>query len=136
MKNTNLVFTLLAFGSLLISCSVEPETIIETITVTNTVTVTTTVSSPTPDTEVVGTGGITFIDDTQTWTNDRIWIMNGKVVVREGGVLNIEEGTIIKAQNGQGDQKESFYDYYGEEQRTFSLFKIGRTFSLGYSITF
>jgi len=102
MKNTNLVFTLFALGSLLISCSVEPETIIETITVTDTVTVTTTVPSPTPDTEIVGTGGITFIDGTQTWTNDRIWIMNGKVVVREGGVLNIEEGTIIKAQNGQG----------------------------------
>ena len=102
MKNTNLVFTLFTLGSLLISCSVEPETIIETITVTDTVTVTTTVPSPTPDTEIVGTGGITFIDDTQTWTNDRIWIMNGKVVVREGGMLNIEEGTIIKAQNGQG----------------------------------
>ena len=102
MKNTKLVFTLFALGSLLISCSVEPETIIETITVTDTVSVTTTVPSPTPDTEIVGTGGITFIDDAQTWTNDRIWIMNGKVVVREGGVLNIEEGTIIKAQNGQG----------------------------------
>lgn len=42
-------------------------------------------------------GGITFIDGSATWTNDRMWMISGKIVVRDGGVLNIEEGTIIKA---------------------------------------
>ena len=28
--------------------------------------------------------------------------MNGKIVVRAGGVLNIEAGTIIKSENAQG----------------------------------
>ena len=47
--------------------------------------------------ETVGIeGGVTIIETSATWTNDRIWIMNGKVVVRNGGVLNIEAGTIIK----------------------------------------
>ncbi|MDB2326282.1 hypothetical protein N9V45_04420, partial [Flavobacteriaceae bacterium] len=57
---------------------------------------------PTPDTETVGSGGISYIDDSQTWSNDRIWIMNGKIVVRSGASLTIEPGTIVKAQNGQG----------------------------------
>ncbi|MDC3132692.1 hypothetical protein OA501_00565 [Flavobacteriaceae bacterium] len=42
-------------------------------------------------------GGVTFIDGSATWTNDRIWMISGKIVVRDGGVLNIQEGTIIKA---------------------------------------
>lgn len=87
-------------GVLLESCTPEPETIFETVTVTETVTITTSV--PTPETETIGAGGIFYIDDTQTWTNDRIWIMNGKVVIRAGGVLNIEAGTIIKSENAQG----------------------------------
>ena len=78
----------------LTACTPDVETLIETITV---------IDEPITDgTESVGTGGIYYIDNSVTWTNDRIWVMNGKVVVREGGVLNIEEGTIIKAQNGQG----------------------------------
>lgn len=56
-----------------------------------------------PTTQTVGiAGGVTFIDDSQTWTNDRIWHMYGKVVVRDGGVLNIQEGTIIKAGSETG----------------------------------
>ncbi len=56
-----------------------------------------------PTTETVGiAGGVTFIDDSRTWTNDRIWQMYGKVVVRDGGVLNIEAGTIIKAGSETG----------------------------------
>ena len=85
---------------LLQSCTPEAETIFETITITETVTITT--SLPTPESVTVGAGGIFYIDDTQTWTNDRIWVMNGKVVVRAGGVLNIEAGTIIKSENAQG----------------------------------
>ena len=42
-------------------------------------------------------GGVTFIDGSATWTNDRIWMISGKIVVRDGGVLNIQEGTIVKA---------------------------------------
>jgi len=84
------------------SCTSDPETIIETVVVTETVTTTTTIPITTPTSKTVGTGGITYIDDAQAWTNDRIWIMNGKVVVRAGGSLTIEAGTIVKAQNGQG----------------------------------
>ena len=84
------------------SCTSDAETIFETIVVTETVTVTTSIPTTTPTSKTVGTGGITYIDDAQAWTNDRIWIMNGKVVVRAGGSLAIEAGTIIKAQNGQG----------------------------------
>ncbi|MBL6655433.1 MAG: hypothetical protein ISP61_05250 [Flavobacteriaceae bacterium] len=108
MKNK--IYSLIAAsGFFLISCEKDPETVYETITVTETVVVTetetVTVEVPTttvPETETVGGGGIFFIDDSQIWTNDRIWIMNGKVVVRNGGVLTIEEGTIVKAEDGQG----------------------------------
>ena len=109
MKNK--IYSLIAAsGILLISCEKDPETVYETITVTETVVVTetetVTVEVPAtpsvPETETVGGGGIFFIDDSQIWTNDRIWIMNGKVVVRDGGVLTIEEGTIVKAEDGQG----------------------------------
>ena len=47
-------------------------------------------------------GGVTFIDGSTNWTNDRIWTINGKVVVRSGGVLNIQAGTIVKAYDGTG----------------------------------
>ena len=85
---------------LVISCTSEPETIFETLSITETVTVTTSVAVP--ETETVGSGGIYYIDDTQNWTNDRIWVMDGKIVVRNGGVLNIEAGTIVKSENAQG----------------------------------
>ena len=98
--NKSSLLTLMMFSLSLISCSSDPETIIETVTITETVTVTTVI--PTPDTETVGSGGITFIDDSQTWSSDRVWIMNGKIVVRSGGSLTIESGTIVKAQNSQG----------------------------------
>ena len=94
--------SLIVSAQMLTSCTSDPETIIETVVVTETVTVTTTVPTTTPTSKTVGTGGITYIDDAQAWTNDRIWILNGKVVVRSGGSLTIEAGTIIKAQNGQG----------------------------------
>jgi hypothetical protein len=109
MKNK--IYSLIAAsGIFLISCEKDADTVYETITVTETVVVTetetVTVEVPAtpsvPETETVGGGGIFFIDDSQIWTNDRIWIMNGKVVVRDGGVLTIEEGTIVKAEDGQG----------------------------------
>jgi hypothetical protein len=49
---------------------------------------------------------------------------------------NQNQTLTFKMQNILADTKESFYDYYGEEQRPFSLFEIGRSFSLGYSIKF
>ena len=99
MKNK--IYPLIASSLIfIVSCEKDPEIIYETITVTETETVQ--VQPPTPDTQTVGGGGIYFIDDSQTWTNDRIWIMNGKVVVRNGGTLTIQEGTIIKAEDGQG----------------------------------
>ena len=103
MKNK--IYSLIASSLVfLVSCEKDPEVVYETITVTETVTETVTVpATPTvPETQTVGGGGIFFIDDSQTWTNDRIWIMDGKVVVRNGGVLTIEEGTIVKAADGQG----------------------------------
>jgi len=101
MKTINILFSLVLIAALS-SCTSEPQTIFETITVTETVTVTTQSPVVTPETETVGAGGIYYIDDTVTWTNDRIWIMNGKIVVRSGGVLNIEAGTIIKSESAQG----------------------------------
>ena len=103
MKNK--IYSLIASSLVfLISCEKDPEVVYETITVTETVTETVTVpATPTvPENQTVGGGGIFFIDDSQTWTNDRVWIMNGKVVVRNGGALTIQEGTIIKAEDGQG----------------------------------
>ena len=84
MKTTKILLLFVLIASLS-SCTSEPETIFETITVTETVTVTTSAPVTTPETETVGAGGIYYIDDAATWTNDRIWIMNGKVVVRSGG---------------------------------------------------
>ena len=101
MKITNFLLVLLLIAGLS-SCTSEPQTIFETITITETVTVTTTVPVTTPETETLGAGGIYYIDDAVTWTNDRIWLMNGKVVVRTGGSLTIEAGTIIKSENAQG----------------------------------
>jgi hypothetical protein len=37
-----------------------------------------------------------------TWTNDKIWVLNGKVVVDNGVTLTIEPGTIIKGKEGSG----------------------------------
>jgi hypothetical protein len=51
----------------------------------------------------VGNGGIKLITEDATWSNDTIWIMDGKVVVTEGAELTIEEGTIVKStDNGTG----------------------------------
>ena len=100
MKNKNYL-KILTLGILFISCEKDPEIIYETITVTETVAEVVEVTS-TPETESIGGGGIYFIDDSQTWTSDRIWIMNGKIVVRSGGELTIEAGTIVKAEDGQG----------------------------------
>ncbi len=42
------------------------------------------------------------ITSNATWTNDKIYILNQKVVVEAGATLTIEEGTIIKGSPGTG----------------------------------
>lgn len=37
-----------------------------------------------------------------TFTNDKIWVLSGKVVVEDRGILTIEPGTIIKGAQGTG----------------------------------
>lgn len=42
-----------------------------------------------------------ILTENETWTNDRIWILESKVVIDEGVTLTIEPGTIIKGGEGQ-----------------------------------
>ncbi|GAA0760511.1 hypothetical protein GCM10009433_19710 [Psychroflexus lacisalsi] len=51
--------------------------------------------------EVTVSGTIT---NNITWTSNNIYILEGKVVVDEGAVLNIEAGTVIKGAEGQNTQ--------------------------------
>lgn len=46
-------------------------------------------------------GGITKITENQTWSNNQIHIIRGKVVIMPGATLTVESGTIIKAGEGQ-----------------------------------
>ncbi|MCI4641970.1 MAG: hypothetical protein MRY51_03865 [Flavobacteriaceae bacterium] len=55
-----------------------------------------------PTVSRVGTGGVTSITSNTTWTNDKVWLMDGKIVVENGATLTIEEGTIVKAAAGTG----------------------------------
>lgn len=59
-----------------------------------------TTSVPT-NTNIIKSGSIS-IDE--TWTSGNIYELAGKVVVRDGAVLTIEPGTIIKGQEGTGTQ--------------------------------
>lgn len=43
-----------------------------------------------------------LITSNTTWTSDKIWILNSKVVVDAGITLTIEPGTIIKGKEGSG----------------------------------
>ena len=54
-------------------------------------------------TPCVGTIDVSgLITENTTWTNNNIYVLNGKVVVDDGVVLTIEEGTIIKGKEGTG----------------------------------
>ena len=99
MKTLNILLSLLFI--LIIGCS-EDEPVIEYVTVTETVEVEVQAQATIPDVQSVGTGGVTYIDENQTWTNDRIWLMDGKIVVRNGATLTIEAGTIVKAETDDG----------------------------------
>ena len=99
MKTLKILLSLLFI--LLIGCS-EEEPVIEYVTVTETVEVEVQAQPTIPDVQTVGTGGVTYIEENQTWTNDRIWLMDGKIVVRNGATLTIEAGTIVKAETDDG----------------------------------
>lgn len=45
-----------------------------------------------------------IITANETWTNDRIYELAGRVIVDDGVVLTIEPGTIIKGREGSGSQ--------------------------------
>jgi len=57
---------------------------------------------PDPEVEVVTKSGI--LEGDETWTADKIYVLDGKVVVDEGTTLTIEPGTIIKGEIGDLDQ--------------------------------
>ncbi|AFM04683.1 PDK repeat-containing protein [Bernardetia litoralis DSM 6794] len=38
-----------------------------------------------------------------TWTNDKVWVLDGFVFVNDGQTLTIEAGTVIKGKSGQGE---------------------------------
>ena len=99
MKTLKILLSLLFI--IIIGCS-EDEPVIEYVTVTETVEVEVQAQATIPDVQSVGTGGVTYIDENQTWTNDRIWLMDGKIVVRNGATLTIEAGTIVKAETDDG----------------------------------
>lgn len=42
------------------------------------------------------------IDENETWTADKVYELNGRVIVSEGVTLTIQPGTIIKGHEGQG----------------------------------
>ncbi|MDP5120730.1 MAG: hypothetical protein NWQ46_03990 [Spirosomaceae bacterium] len=56
-------------------------------------------STSTPPEPATKSGLITA---NETWTNDRIYFLGGKVVVTDGVTLTIQEGTIIKGNAGEG----------------------------------
>ena len=68
------------------SCSNSDDSIIDVV-------------APVPDTEANVSGLLT---SNTTWTKDKIWVLNGKVVVDNGVTLTIEAGTIVKGKEGTG----------------------------------
>jgi len=105
MKQFKLIF-LSFLAAVAFSCSDDdPEVITVTETVTETVVETETVTvevEVTPDTNTIGSdGGITKITEDQTWSNNQIHIIRGKVVIMDGTTLTIDAGTIVKAGEGQ-----------------------------------
>jgi hypothetical protein len=104
MTKTKFIAFIIGF-TFLAACT-EEEPIIEYVTVTETVVETITVEveaePEVPEVQTVGTGGVTYIEEDTTWTNDRIWLMDGKIVVRGGATLTIEAGTIVKAETDDG----------------------------------
>ena len=43
-----------------------------------------------------------LIEENQTWTSDKVYELDGRVIVADGVTLTIEPGTIVKGREGQG----------------------------------
>lgn len=56
----------------------------------------------TPEEPLVNTVVSGLIDEDETWTADKVYELNGRVIVADGITLTIEPGTIIKGQNQTG----------------------------------
>ena len=83
MKNTNNIFPLLILFLSIISCDRKSDYVTES------------------GYEVItDNGGGT---GTTTWTKDKNYLLDGFVFVNDGQVLTIEEGTVIRAKTGQGE---------------------------------
>lgn len=58
---------------------------------------------------IVGGDTIMTVDDngegtgTMTWSNSRIWVLDGFVFINDGQTLTIEPGTVIKGKSGSGE---------------------------------
>jgi len=60
-------------------------------------------TNPDPDPDPIETGVRSgFLTEDETWTNDIIWTLDGKVYVPDGVTLTIEQGTIIKGTESSG----------------------------------
>lgn len=78
--------------------------------------------------EVVGVGNIPDLYTDPF--NNLNFTFNKKIDAKENQTITFGVRNILN------DTKQSYYDYYGEEQQNFSFFKVGRTFSLGYNVKF
>jgi len=78
--------------------------------------------------EVVGVGNIPDVYTDPF--NNLNFTFNKKIGAKENQTITFGVRNILN------DTKQSYYDYYGEEQQNFSFFKVGRTFSLGYNVKF
>ena len=96
MKNIKTLLKSSLAGLALFACS-KDDPIIEYVAVPGETVVETVVE--TPITNTIGSdGGITKISEDQTWSNNQIHIIRGKVVIMPGTTLTVDAGTIIKAE--------------------------------------
>ncbi|MCD4731571.1 MAG: hypothetical protein K8R74_13285, partial [Bacteroidales bacterium] len=83
MKNINYLFLLVFVFLIIISCDRKSDYITES-----------------GYDVIIDNGGGT---GTTTWTKDKNYLLDGFVFVNDGQVLTIEEGTVIRAKTGQGE---------------------------------
>ena len=98
-----LLLALITAASLIFTgCIEDDDTPIIIEEVTNNITYNNTGSGQDETEVVVKAGGIAL---DETWTNDKIWVLDRKVVVQDGVTLTIEPGTIIKGRAGTGAEQ-------------------------------
>lgn len=102
MKNLKISFLTLFVVTFFLGCS-DDDPVIEYVAVPEKSQTPETPTTPTSDlTNTIGSnGGITKITENQTWSNDQIHFILGKVVIMDGVTLTVDAGTIIKAGEGQ-----------------------------------